>query len=408
MSKLLEGYRVVDLSTYVAAPTCGRLFADMGAEVIKVEPPSGDVWRYFGTACRCPATEEENPVFDMYNANKKNLCLNLKAPEGREIFFKLLETADVFITNNRVQALKKMGIDYDTLKDRFPRLVYGLLTGYGIDGPDKDDPGFDAVAYWGRSGYLADLRVEGNYPVVPPASFGDASTGTALFGGLCAALLHRDKTGRGDLVDISLYGAAIWYSSTMMVITQPQYNDAYPKKRSQVNPLVTNYLCKDGEWIITCILEYGRFFKPLCESLEIPEMAADPRFNTFEKLLEHRDEAIPMLEAAFAKFDSDTISKRLKAVDCVFGRLRHFREIHKDAQAFANDNVRNFTFKSGHQAVMPMTPLKSREMGKADYAAAPLLGEHSASIVKALGYTDAQVAAFEASGVIKQHADSKK
>ena len=408
MAKLLEGYKVIDLSTYVAAPTCARLFADWGAEVIKIEPPSGDVWRYFGVTAGCPATEEENPIFDLYNANKKNLCLNLKKPEGKEIFFKLLEDADVFITNNRPQALRKMGIDYDSIKDRFPRLVYALLTGYGLDGPDKDDPGFDAVAYWSRSGSLADFAEAGGDPMVAPPAFGDASTGTALFGGICAALLAREKTGKGDFVNNSLYGTAIWYGSMLSVVTQPPYNDPYPKQRYMVNPLVTNYKCSDGEWVMLCILQYDRFFRPLCEAIGAPQLADDPRFGSMELCMKNRKDLIDAFEAAFIQVDSATVCERLHAIDCVYGRLRHAKEVHNDPQALANDNVRPFTFKSGRTINMPVPPVKVGDAGLTPYEAAPLLGEHSVSIVKALGYSDEEVKKLVEEGAIVQNANSQK
>ena len=183
MNRPLEGLKVIELANYVAAPTVGRLCADMGADVIKIEGRGGDAWRI--TAAGLTKTElYENPVFDSSNAGKKSLSLNLKAPEGKEIFFKLLEDADILITNTRHQSLVKLGVDYDSIKNRFPRLIYATLTGYGYEGPDCDAPGFDNIAFWSRTGFLADMMIdsEGSYPVNSRGAMGDVISGSLLFG----------------------------------------------------------------------------------------------------------------------------------------------------------------------------------------------------------------------------------
>jgi len=143
MSKPLEGYKVIEFSTYVAGPTAGRLLADWGAEVIKVEAPKGDVWRYAVYQSTEEYASDENPIYDVYNMNKKDIALDTKTQAGRDVLMRLTESADVFLTNSRPQALKGMGLGYDVLKEKFPKLIYAQLTGYGQEGPDCDAPGFD-------------------------------------------------------------------------------------------------------------------------------------------------------------------------------------------------------------------------------------------------------------------------
>ena len=165
--KPLEGITVVELSTYIAAPSCGRILATQGARVIKVESPAGDVERKFGPTLFCPANDEENPIYDTLNGGKDHLMLDLKKPEDMERFHKLLAKADVFVTNNRLQALKKMRLDYDSLKERYPKLVYAILLGYGEKGPKVNLPGFDAIAMFATGGLIQDMMVDapGSYPV---------------------------------------------------------------------------------------------------------------------------------------------------------------------------------------------------------------------------------------------------
>ena len=183
MSRPLEGIKVVELATFVAAPSCARLLADLGANVIKVEHPNGDTWRLTGKSY-IPKRfcDEENPVFDIYNSGKRHIALNLKSTEGMQAFHKLLAEADVFITNTRLPALSRLGIAYEDLKDRYPALIYAAVLGYGEKGPDSAKPAFDTTAFWSRSGFLRDLAVDGEsyMPVSPPFGVGDTVTGMFL------------------------------------------------------------------------------------------------------------------------------------------------------------------------------------------------------------------------------------
>ena len=199
----LDGVKIVDLSTYIAAPSCGRILASYGADVIKVESPKGDDLRKAQVSYGYPAeTDEYSWGMDVQNANKKGLCLNLRTPEGIEAMYKLLETADVFLTNNRVQALVKMGLDWDTLHAKFPRLIHASILGYGENGPLKDKPGFDYTAYFSRGGIANSLMEKGTAPAVPVSGFGDDYAGIALSSGICAALYRQAKTGQGERVTV--------------------------------------------------------------------------------------------------------------------------------------------------------------------------------------------------------------
>lgn len=386
-NKPLSGYRVVELSTFVAAPSCGKVLADWGADVIKVDSPSGDIFRHYGQVMNMPASEEENPVWDMLNGNKRGITVDLKTPDGKAFFYKLLETADVFLTNIRPAALKKMELDYDSLKEKYPRLVHALISGFGEKGPDRDLPGFDVAAYWARSGFLLDLVKPDEYPIYSPAAFGDITAGATLFGGICAALLNREKTGRGDKISISLYGAAVWFASLLILSTQKNYGNKFPKTRAEGNPLAIPYKCKDNEWIILSLIDMERYFPPLCKAIERPELLQDERFNTRTAILGHKSELIVILDEVFLTKSSTEWVPVLRKEGLVVERLSHFREVSEDPQAWANGSLYKRTFSNGSEGVIPCPPLKSESIGPPDFNRGPYAGEHTQAILEELGYS---------------------
>lgn len=405
-SSPLKSVKVVELSTYVAAPTCGRILGDWGADVIKIEALGGDVWRYYGTNFGCPITSEENPVFDICNSNKKFAALNLKEAKGMEILHKLLAEADVFVTNNRLSPLKKMGLDYETLKKQYPRLIYALLTGYGEKGPDAPKPGFDVVTYWAKGGFMADLRIDnpGSYPVYSPAGVADISAGSMLFGGICAALYNREKTGKGDKISISLFGTAIWTMGVMNMITQDKYRYQYPKKRYNSKPTAISYECADGEWMMISLMEYSRYIHSLCAILGVPELADDPRFLTEEEMMKPENKAVmvKIFEERFAAKTSAEWDQLLSGADIVHDRLTHFREITKSEQAKVNHYIDEVTFANGTNAWMPRPCVSSENLGLPKYYLSRGVGADTELMLKGLGYSEREIEELSNDQVVKK------
>lgn len=403
--RALEGIRVVELATYVAAPSGGRVLADWGAEVIKVESPKMDIWRNYGKTFAGPANDDENPVFDVPNANKKNLCMDLKNPEAMKAFHKLLATADVFITNNRPKPLKRMGLDYESLKAKYPRLVCGYVTGYGEEGPDADAPGFDTVAYWAKSGFMADMRIDGpgSYPIYAPGGVGDNSCGTMMAGGIAAALFAREKTGRGDKVSVSLFGLATWVMSLMNTTVQPPFSYKYPKTRFEGRPITIPYECADGEWIMINIMEWERYRDAFFAALDIPEVGDDPRFHTAAELgkLENREPLVKILEEAFRKFPSDVIDQRLTKADVVHSKLAHFRDAVVSEQAKANHYVEHITCPSGQDYWLARPCVQLEEAGLPPYELAHALGQDTRDILSGLGYAPEEIDGLVEKGAVK-------
>lgn len=391
-NKPLSKFKVIELTTYVAAPMCGRLLASWGADVTKIEVVSGDVWRVCGPSINVPYDVNENPAFDVCNSGKKSITINLKSEKGMEIFHKLLADADVFLTNNRPKALKKMGIDYDSIKDRYPSLVYGAITGFGEDGPDKDLPGFDLIAYWSRSGFLLDMSEPGGYPVKAPSGYGDTISGTTLFGGIVSALLAREQTGLGTYVGVSLYGTAIWAGSNMVICGDERYGAMYPRKRNEYNPLISSFECRDGEWVILAVIDYAKYFPVMCSLLGFPELVGDPRFENQAKMYENSEMLIAKMEAAFKQYDSKEISAKLTEAGIVNDIMHHFRDVSKDEHAFINNYVQKVQWPSGGVSTVTMPPYNSPLLGKLKFEVGPLAGQHTDEVLKGIGYSDEEIA----------------
>jgi len=403
MNRPLEGIKVVDFSTYAAVPVIGRIMADWGADVIKIESTAGDPWRFSGgPTMHMTCNDDENPAYDIVNGSKKHIAVNLKTKEGQEIIYKLLAEADVFTTNVRVQALKKLGLDYDTLHENFPELVWSHISGFGSEGPDCNRPGFDIVSFWARSGAMIDLVQPNGTPITPPYGFGDIPSGVALLAGTCAALLGRQRTGKGEKVEVSLYGNAIWSTSLMQLAAQDAYQDPWPKARTTPpNPLGSSYRCKDGEWLILGILEPDRYWGRLATNvLGLPEMAEDERFLSVEACKANVEFVVATLDEAFAKKDRAEWEKLLIENDLAFDKVMHFREIPHDPQAWANKYVTEVTFRSGNKAVLPNIPIHFGGEAPDPISNVSRVGEDTEEILKALDYSDEEIASLLEKGVI--------
>ena len=400
----LSGIRVLDLSTFVAAPVCARLLADMGADVIKIERPDGDTWRLTGKAYLPDRfSDAENPVFDIYNSGKKHIALDLKSAEGKAIFFQLLEQADVFVTNTRPAALKRLGISYEDLKDRFPALVYGIVLGYGEKGPDSNKPAFDTTGYWSKSGFLRDMAtMNENYaPVNPPFGVGDTITGYLLMGEICAALYRRSQTGKGDYVRSSLYHNGIFTMGTMEIIAQQPFGRSFPTTRTGHGIPGGAYQCADDEWLYIAVGYAQALIPRLCAAIGKPELADDPRYDTAEKRKENQKEYYAIFRDAFRTKPLSHWLKVAEELDLPIVRMNHFSDVAEDEQAWVNGYLERVEFPSGNVDVMPSSPIEMDSAGPIKTTPAPGIGTHTADILQTLGYSHAEISRLRNAGAIK-------
>lgn len=360
--KPLEGVTVVELSSYFAVPAAGRVLASQGARVIKIEPPRGDIQRYFGMAFNVPVKPDENPLFDTINGGKEFVALDLKQPEEMEKLHKLISKADVFLTNNRTKALQKMGLDYESLKEKYPELIVATLSGYGEQGPLKDAPGFDLVAMFQETGFARDLMVTTDnvtYPANSAYGFGDIAAGSILTEGIVAALYRRSKTGKGDHVTSSLYGTGVWLTS---ILTQlGHFGYPYPLDRGFSAPTGVPYQTCDGEWVGITINEPERYWEPLCKALGSEKLLSNPDYGNRNKWVtsyELCSETIHLLEEAFAQHDADEIVEKLRAADIVCTKLTHFADNVTNPQGLANNFVAPITYPSGDETALGQPPVR--------------------------------------------------
>jgi len=398
---ILGGIRVVELGTHVAIPKAARVLADWGAEVIKVEPPGGEAWRTVGREWGMPCEEDNNPVFQTENANKKSIAVNLKDSRGKEIMDKLLATADVFMTNTRPKALERLGLSYQELKERFPGLIYVHFSAYGKNGPDKDAPGFDSAAFWGRSGILQEWSAVDQMPFRPFPGFGDSTCSGYLAAGVLAALVKKLRTGEGELVELSLYGTALWFNSTGVLMGQPKYGRKYPIVHgTEPNAFVPYYQTKDGDWIVLGSSTWNKHAAAVFRLVGMDKYADDPEYTDLEKSRTHLPEVIAVLREGYAKTSTEAVLSGLAEIGLVHARLWNPREITQDEQAWANGFLREVTMGNGETVVLPNPPVKFESVKETAYHLGPLLGSDSDAVLRALGYRVEEIEVMAEDGCI--------
>ncbi|MBR5739167.1 MAG: CoA transferase [Lachnospiraceae bacterium] len=407
MGKPLEGIRVLDLSTFVAAPVTGRLLADLGAEVIKIEPPQGDQWRLTGISY-VPArfSPEENPVFDIYNAGKKMISVNLKTEDGLKVFHRLVARSDVFVTNNREAALKRLHVSYDDLKDLYPRLIFAQVTGFGAKGPDASIPAFDTTAFWSRTGFMRDMAViqdDGSYmPTYPPSGVGDTVTAYLLLSQILAALLTREKTGKGQRVEACLYHTGIFTMGTMQIQTQRPWGRQYPFKRMYHSLPGGYYKCKDGEYIFIATGMVQKLMDQMSRAIGRPELATDPRFATSKDRYAHREELYHIFCEAFLTKTSDEWLDIAKELDFAAVKYKSFADISEDEQALANGFLEDVTFANGRTEKMPRAPFHMESLPELHTVPAPLCGADTSRVLAEAGFTAEEIEAMKENGSVMQ------
>jgi len=332
---LLEGIRVVEMGLWVAGPSAGGLLADWGAEVVKLEMPTGDPMRTLYSALS-GSKESRCPPFDVHNRGKRSVAIDVNHADGCALAHKIIASADVFLTNMRPQFLRRAGLDHEQLLAANPKLVYGILTGYGLVGPDKDAPGFDMAAFSARSGVSYRATPPGGVPPTLPGGMGDNVTAIALVAGILGALLCRERTGRGQLVSTSLLRTGMFCESMELSAYLALGKVMSPPSRTRPqNPLMNSYRASDGKWLWLIGAEAERHWEPIVKALGAPELLADERFKTSRDRRRNAEALVAAFDAIFARRTRDEWAAVFAEHDIWWAPVNSFEDVVSDAQAQA-------------------------------------------------------------------------
>ena len=398
----LEGVKVVELSTWAVVPCVGEIMGDWGADVIKIEhPEGGDPTRGWSGPGWLPSSSPVGVGWLADNRSKRSMALDLSKEEGREIAYKLIETADVFASNLQEPSLQRVKMDYETVKQVNPKIVYAHLTGYGNKGPKRDKPGFDYSAFWASSGIMSLVGDRGSPPAFQRPAMGDHMTTGYLTAGILAALRVRDRLGIGQKVDISLMGTGLWIDSWQTQATLLTNEDAQQVSQKEMpNPMFNVYRAKDGRWFIFVMLFPDRFWPPFCQALRITHLQNDPRFETTEKRAANRKELISIIEEIIATKTSDEWVPIFDKHELVWAYVHTIKTALEDPQTEANQFVLEIDHPELGKIKVLNSPVAFSETLSSPAMPPPLLGQHTEEILSSIGYDWDDIINFKDKGVI--------
>ncbi|KQB34172.1 CaiB/BaiF CoA transferase family protein [Acidiplasma aeolicum] len=380
----LKGLKVLDFTQAMSGPVASMILGDLGADVIKVEPPAGDQSRSWAP----PFIDDESAYYISVNRNKKSICMDLKHPDATEIIKKLVEKSDIVIENFRPGTAKKLGIDYESLKNYNNKIIYCSISGFGQTGPDASMPSYDLIAL-ARSGLMSITGEKNGDPVKFGVPITDITSGLFATISILAALNYRNITGRGQYIDISMLDV----NSYLLVNQFMNYiaTGINPERLGSAHPSIVPYqVFKAGDDYIAVTVGTEKLWGLFCSALNIENLKNDDRFSTNEKRLENRDELINIINNEFKKYTVDELIKKFneygipcsrvnKISDVIMDKQLNYREMIKDVH-FGNKNIK-----------MLNSPFKMSETPGGIRLMSPRLGEHSREILKNLGFSDEKI-----------------
>jgi len=395
---VFSGLKVVDFASFIAGPGAAVILSDFGADVIKVEPPTGDTWR-IGYKIPPQPRAKDNYPWHLNNRNKRGLALDLKSPQAAAIVERLVKWADVVIVNTPHPARKKLKLTYEDLKQVNPRLIYADVTGYGDKGPDADLPGFDITAYWARTGLLSLTRDAGAPPTLPVAGSGDHATAVSLYSAIVTALYRRERTNEGSYVTTSLLASGVWATA---VAIQGALVDAtfYPlhDRLKPPNATFNVYKSQDESWFVIVITPDK--WPALANGIGRPDLLTDARFTTPARLVANSTDLTAILDTAFGSQPIAHWREVFEKSHITFGVVRAPLEVVTDPQLRANDIVVPLEGAGGKLQFTISSPLQVHGVSKVPAKRAPEIGEHNEQILQQLGFDANQIESFREDGVV--------
>ncbi|MDA0159922.1 CoA transferase [Solirubrobacter ginsenosidimutans] len=394
---VLAGVKVLDAASFIAGPAAAAVLADFGAEVIKLEPPAGDLSRVLSSVPPCPRARA-NYSWELTNRNKRSVAIDLKAPTATEVLSRLVGWADVVITNFPHGTREKLHLGYEEVSGWNPHVIYADVTGFGDAGPDAALPGFDLTAYWARSGLLASTRDAGAPPTVPIPGSGDYAAAMSLCAAIATALYHRERTGQGMSVGTSLLAAGVWSAGTFVAgalaggTSFGAHDPAAP-----TNPLINPYQSADGRWLMLVVSP--PHWPGLAAAVGYPSLPEDPRFADAERIARNSATLTELLDTAFRSQPLAHWREVLDRAHITYGVVQTPEEAAADPQLRANGVVVPLDGDDDLTETIS-SPITLRGRGKTPARRAPAIGEHNDDVLGELGFDRADIARLRAAGVI--------
>ncbi|MEZ5764412.1 MAG: CoA transferase [Xanthobacteraceae bacterium] len=394
---LFAGLKVIDCASFIAAPAAATIFSDFGADVIKIEPPEeGDLYRTLHVRPGSPKANGDY-AWIQDNRNKRGLALDLKSERGHEVLCRLVEKADVFITNMPFPVRRKLRTSYEDLAHLNPRLVYASFTAYGETGPESEKTGFDSTAYWARSGLMDMVRPDGeSAPARSTPGMGDHPSAAALFGAIMTGLWRRERTGKGGMVGSSLIANGLWSNSYFVqaALMKAQFPPRPPRSHV-LNPLSNSYRCKDGRWFILSMVNEARQYAPFMHAIGLTDLIE--KYAVQADRQKNSPELIAIYDALFATKPLDEWRKILDDAGITFGIVNTLDDLLTDEQARHAGVIVPFADGSGETVNSPF--VIDGETKRAP-GPAPSIGQHTDAILREHGYSDADIATLRAAKAV--------
>jgi crotonobetainyl-CoA:carnitine CoA-transferase CaiB-like acyl-CoA transferase len=402
-ARLLDGIRVLDAASWLAAPVATTVMADLGADVIKIEPPPGDGLRGLYRQPGLPPTEHNYPWL-VANRGKRGLALDLARDEGRAVLDRLLRSADVFVTNLPLNSRARLRLCYEDLAPLNDRLIYASLTAYGETGEEASKPGFDALALWARTGLMDLMRASPESPPVRSLpGMGDNPSGLTLFAAIMAALYQRERTGKGASVSTSLMANGLWWNAIAVQGALCGAPLGYrPPKEATVNALTNMYRCRDGRWFLLTMLAEERDWPRFAACIGRSDLIQDRRFATTTQRHAHARDLAAILDEVFAARDWTEWRAALEATDIAFGIIGTLGDVVGDRQMHASGALAPVHDPRLGASLVVANPIRIEGQDKTQFTAAPALGEHSVEILREAGFAVAEIERLLGLGVISQ------
>ena len=398
---IFDGIRVVEVATWTFVPAAGAVLADFGADVIKVEHPrGGDPQRGLATGGYIPGSQGISLTTEQTNRGKRSIGIDLSAEQGRGLLLELIASADVFMTNLLPAARQKLGVDVQDVRARHPMIVYVRADATGPKGPEAGKPGYDSGVFFARAGILDAFTSPGaDEPVAAQPGFGDKTGAMNIAFGVAAALLRRERTGAGSLVDVSLLASAVWVNSSDIIYSKALGRDFTRTVRPIRNPIAASYRTADGRWICLTMLESDRWWDDFCHHVGRHDLRDDERFCDAAARETNSDACVAEIQKTFAQLGLSEWRARLETMAGPWAVVQNQLEVLEDPQAKANGYISQVEHPSGQTITVVRAPVMFDEVPP-DLRSAPEASAQTEEILLELGHDWDEIGAWKDSGVI--------